>query len=297
MAKGIEVNDHWLMYELSEEEKMSEKHCCGPDEIRGEIIVMWCDPVYLNLTYARAVDTLDEAKKMLADHAGESARAFNYGKELRFDWRGEEEEMIQANDDYVITDSGMYQRDLKITAKYDVEYLRKRYEGIDANVVSLSLARLRIIEAFVPFKGTLLDFGCGTCRFVEAAVQSGWDAWGYDIAPWPHERKCRCEIRDGGWDVACFFDSAEHLASPKETILSLNARWIMISVPWMPTKIDGWRHARKGEHIWSWDEAMLKTMMDRIGYEWLMTSRFEDNWRPNAEQKEPNILSCLFKRR
>jgi len=203
--------------------------------------------------------------------------------------------------DYIHTPIGTHQRDLTITAVYDAEYVRSRYEAIDANVRALSARRLAVLYAFAPRRGMLLDFGAGSFRFVEAAIAAGWFAWGYDIAGqhhanfWDYKR---------GWpkfDVVTFFDSLEHLPDPAGLVGELAPRVVMVSVPecHYPNTAEwfmDWKHRRPGEHLWHWNRRTLPAFMARLGYQCEMLSWFEDEFRPNHDQAEPNILTGIFTR-
>lgn len=204
-----------------------------------------------------------------------------------------------AYDDYVNTVYGFRQRDLT-PRTYDDAYAQ-RYRDIDDEVVALSARRLQVLEAFVPH-GVLLDFGAGTFRFVDAAQRAGWSAWGYDVILCHHSRRQSSTIANCRFDVVTFFDSLEHLPDPTETIKALDPQWLMISIPechypeneaWFMA----WKHRRPGEHLWHWNRLTLTLMMDGLGYRCRMISDFEDDFRPNPLQKQPNILTAIFQRR
>lgn len=202
------------------------------------------------------------------------------------------------------------QLDLTPRAVYDRTYLETRYAAIDDNVQALSWKRLRVLEAFVP-SGMLLDFGCGTGRFVDAALHTGnWAAYGHDLTYWPtgeHPYGWRAERFLGtgqtarAWDVVTFFDSLEHLPDPAITIAALAPRWLMISVPechyphcreWFI----GWKHRRPGEHLWHWDRKGLDDFLRLLGYQPLMHSCFEDEFRPRYDPSLSNILTAIYQK-
>ncbi len=202
-----------------------------------------------------------------------------------------------SHEDYVWDRGGFRQRDLTVRVTYDAAYLESRYAAVDANVRALSAARLRVLEAFVPH-GLLLDFGCGTGRFVQAAAAPahGWDVLGYDLVPpWT-------ELPDLTWHAVTFFDSLEHLVDPAGTIQRLDPRWLMISVPWCHHPNDRawfmrWKHRRPGEHLWHWGRQDLDAFLEPLGYRPVMHSSFEDAWRPNPAQPDSNILTAVYRRR
>ena len=203
--------------------------------------------------------------------------------------------------DYVHTPTGTRQRDLTVTQTYDAAYLRERYAAIDDRVRELADRRVRVLEAFVgpPAGGSLLDFGCGVGAVVEAARRRGWHAAGCDLIPGAgvlHPGSV-----PGGWDVVTFFDSLEHLPDPAGCVESLAADWVMVSVPWCHHPYDwvwfgGWKHRRPGEHLHHWSRGTLANFFGRLGYAEVVSGCVEDDFRPNPQQAEPNVLTALFRR-
>lgn len=195
---------------------------------------------------------------------------------------------------------GFRQRDLTVRQVYDSEYLRVRYADIDANVRALSRKRLQVLAAFVPV-GRVLDFGCGTGRFVQESAAAGWNAWGCDLVPGEGRRCDLGEAERMRWDVVTCFDSLEHCPDPDAVIRSLDASWVMVSVPWChypddPAWFRRWKHRRPGEHLWHWNKTSLDGFFALLGYRPVMWSSFEDEYRPNADQKMPNILTAIYSR-
>lgn len=202
---------------------------------------------------------------------------------------------------------GFRQRDLTVTQVYDRAYLEQRYGGeMGAKVQALAARRLAVLEAFVIpdlrfGSGDLLDYGCGTGRFVDAANESHWDAAGIDLIPTVGPRITLSAATRIAWDAVTFFDSLEHLVDPAEVIRSLHPKAIMVSVPecHQPNSEQwfmAWKHRRPGEHLWHWNRKTLDLMMDHLGYRPLMHSDFEDDFRPRYDPALPNILSAIYQR-
>lgn len=194
---------------------------------------------------------------------------------------------------------GFRQRELACRVAYDHKYLDK-YREIDDQVWMLSARRLAVLEAFVPSRGRLLDFGCGTGRFVQLANNQGWQASGYDLVSGPGRCDSTPELRK--WDVATFFDSLEHLTAPDSAIRALRAKTVMISVPWChfpddPDWFMNYYHRRPGEHLWSWNRDSLISLLDILGYRCKLTSNFEDDFRATHHRGLENILSGIFEKR
>jgi SAM-dependent methyltransferase len=199
--------------------------------------------------------------------------------------------------DYCWDHGAFRQRDLKPSVAYDRDYLAT-YQEIDGRVRRLAAKRLAVLEAFVAREGRLLDFGCGTGRFVEAARRAGWDAWGYDVAP---GEMCYADPTQPIWDVLTCFDSLEHVPSPSVLIKQTGAKHVMISVPEChypdrPEWFMRWKHRKPGEHLWHWNRVSLDGFMKRLGYAPLMHSPFEDDYRPRYDPALPNILTAIYRR-
>ena len=217
--------------------------------------------------------------------------------------------------DYVRCAHGTRQADLTPRVKYDIAYLAARYFAIDDRVRALSCRRLQVLEAFVDVEALtkkrygrqprLLDYGAGTFRFAEAAGGTWrWNAYGYEPATPDHplQRKLRGKLDAEPWDVVTFFDSLEHLIDPAGTIRRLSPRWLMVSVPechypHVPQWFMTWKHRRPGEHLWHWNRRSLAVFMDCQGYQEVMASSFEDEFRKNPSQPEPNILTAIYRSR
>lgn len=201
--------------------------------------------------------------------------------------------------------TGFRQRDLTLAAP-PKDYLA-HYLAIDDKVRALSAKRLRVLEAFTaPYSSRrrLLDFGCGTGRFVEAAIGHGWLASGCDLVRPPgcgFPFLTPTEAAEWKWDVVAAFDSLEHLADPAGVVRELGAEWFMVSVPncEFPEQ-ESWfmnyRHRRPGTHLWHWNADSLKRLFARCGYRTVLVSCWEDEYRPNDEQVEDNVISAIFRK-
>jgi SAM-dependent methyltransferase len=94
---------------------------------------------------------------------------------------------------------------------------------------------LRELEAALPGRGRLLDFGCGPCYFLERAVRNGWDAHGVEVGAWSREAAAARGVSDrlflgllaeqkfpdGHFDVVYSNQVFEHLARPREDLREL----------------------------------------------------------------------------
>ena len=98
---------------------------------------------------------------------------------------------------------------------------------------AVSIERLRIIEK-MRSPGKLLDIGCHSGIFLEAAKERGWDSWGIDVSPFIVEKAKQRglnvtlgELQDIkfeslSFDVVTMYEVIEHLFSPLETLQEIH---------------------------------------------------------------------------
>ncbi len=186
---------------------------------------------------------------------------------------------------------------------YDLEYVHSRY-SFNKNVPSMSCLRLGyIMSRLETGVGTLLDVGYGNGDFLRTAERAGFTVAGYDVDPaFPLEGIQRVDsLFSGPWDLVTFFDSLEHFEDIY-SLRDLQARYILVSVPWCHYKSDSWfenwKHRRPGEHIWHFNEKALELFFADLGYRLIEVSAIEDAIRKGTgPQTEPNILTGLFERK
>ena len=90
------------------------------------------------------------------------------------------------------------------------------------------------LEAMLPGKGRLLDFGCGPGYFVEHAGQRGWEAHGVEVAEWAGRaarergvtrlhlgRLADQGFPDGFFDAVTANQVLEHLPAPKDDLAEI----------------------------------------------------------------------------
>jgi len=208
-------------------------------------------------------------------------------------------------------DSGaLRQKNLTVEAVYDEEYVRSRY---DTYLTTDAISRLRanIVEVFCPTYQLpgVLDFGCGNGSFLEEMSSRGWAAWGMDVSGYKFWERPYSILKASNSsipvDVVTFFDSLEHLPRPQAILKNLNCRYVVISLPWLPT--DGmnieefvesfmaWKHRRYGEHLWHFNPATLSKMMENVGFYCVHVGNFEDRIR-KGDGTRPNILTAIFEK-
>lgn len=192
------------------------------------------------------------------------------------------------------------QRDRTPRVTYDAAYL-ERQSGTPESHRALAELRLRVLEAFVPRGGELLDFGCGRGDFLRVARRADWNAWGCDVVPgegllWPE-----VALRAGPWDVVCFFDSLEHLSDPADVVRTLGARWLYVSLPEChypdnPDWFMRYYHRRPGEHLFHWNRQGLDEWMGHLGYRPVLHAWHEDRIRTPYDPTLPNVLTAIYQR-
>lgn len=162
---------------------------------------------------------------------------------------------------------------------------------------------------------SILDIGYGSGGFLDICVESGCNAYGYDIAK-SEEKKSFSVIDnfDGiftrHFDVVTFFDSLEHMEDIY-WLHRLDCDFVCISVPWCRWErikeeqsesnadswFENWKHRKPDEHLHHFSGGALIHYMADMGYTAVSSmSHIEDSIR-KPEETEHNILTMIFKRK
>lgn len=221
------------------------------------------------------------------------------------------EQMAEFNRLYQFDEESgaLRQRDLTVEVVYDRQYVASRYDAY-ASTEAMSHLRANIVEVFCPCEDEcVLDFGCGNGSFLSEMATRCWGAYGMDVSGYPFEREGFVKAAPNPSievDVVTFFDSLEHLPRPQLILGALNCRYVVISLPWLPTEglnpqefvasFMSWKHRRYGEHLWHFGPATLEKMMHDAGFGMVHVGNFEDRIR-KGESGRANILTAIFEKR
>jgi hypothetical protein len=206
-------------------------------------------------------------------------------------------------DNYERTPEGIVRQVNVEPISYDKSYVENSYVryGEATNYMShLRLGNIIGTLGFVP--ESILDVGYGNGSFLEASSKIIPNCYGHDISTYPIPPKCKFveDITSGSFEVITFFDSLEHFEDI-DFVKDLKCDFACITVPNCHYIDDewflNWKHRRPDEHLWHFNEESLVRFMNLRGFYLLTSSNIEDTIRKNPNQKEDNILTCIFGRR
>lgn len=142
------------------------------------------------------------------------------------------------------------------------------------------LVNQRILRQWTKTGKKLLDFGCGKGQFCELALQSGFDAYGFDVAeqlvhlgqewglPLHTGELDPFLFKHGPFDMIHSDQVFEHLIDPLDILLQLNTALktegiLCISVPLRQSFLHEYRFI---EHLSYFSENSLVTLLKRGGF-------------------------------
>jgi SAM-dependent methyltransferase len=181
---------------------------------------------------------------------------------------------------------------LQTPMQYDEAYEKKylAYPEDEINKIRLS---------FIPYPGSILDYGCGSGSFVKAARKRKYTAYGYDVNNFTADLRPPKKFKP---HIITAWDSFEHLTDKQQTDffkIAESAKFIILSVPDFstPTKnktLSQWRHYRPQEHLHYYTRKALTIRFESEGFNFFFFSHAEDKVR-KAPWKN-NILTIGFQR-
>ena len=183
--------------------------------------------------------------------------------------------------------------DDEISALYSEDYYKPWGLGTDSSVVSeMKITtfddKLTMVERFIK-KGRILDIGCATGFFLEAAKRKGWDVSGVEISPYSaaiaQERFGKDRVfsgpleaasyKDGFFDVVFMSDLVEHVKDLdlflKEVFRIVKAGGIIAIVTPNIESLSYrimrklWPHL-KMEHLYYFSPSTMKRLLEREGF-------------------------------
>jgi len=142
--------------------------------------------------------------------------------------------------------------------------------------------------ASLPFRGKLLDIGCGEGVFINYSRKKGFNAYGVDFSKEAIElgemryglkTLFNCSLfeikevmRISGFDIVTFFEVLEHIDRPKEFLAEVKTLlkeggYVAVSVPFR----DRWPFREFNDypphHLTRWTEKSLRTFFQTNGFE------------------------------
>lgn len=143
-------------------------------------------------------------------------------------------------------------------------------------------------------EGRLLDVGCYTGLFLQAAQERGWEAWGLEPCHWAAQEGCArgLTILEGtlrgvclepeSFDVLTLWDVAEHLPHPRATFTEASrvlkpGGWIIVQ----SMNIESWPARLLGPywpwlmemHLYYFSPRLLARLLEEVGFTPIKTAR------------------------
>ncbi len=187
---------------------------------------------------------------------------------------------------------------------------------------------LKILESYVPTKGSLLDVGAGKGHLLRAALQRGWNASGYEID---------CELarkltntldiqvhcgefnavgwQDGQFDAVVMHHVLEHLKNPVRYLQSIHrilrdVGFLFIALPNIHSLSSRYKlflekaHIRKNNigayydtshHLWYFTPGTLSQFLSRLGFD-VRYMRSGHRVRPNQTKVKRFLMRNITER-
>ena len=209
---------------------------------------------------------------------------------------------IKMIENYNVNQDGIVYQVNKNPIDYGTEYIKNSYANYGELPTYMAYLRLGyIIGTLSRVPKSILDVGYGDGSFLKVCNNIIPKCYGYDVSSYPVPEGCEVvsSMTKNFYDVITFFDSLEHFEDI-EFVKDLQCSVVCISVPHCHYNDDewfeNWKHRRPDEHLWHFKKESLVKFMNRMGYVLASYSNVEDTIRKNSQQKETNILTCVFKK-
>jgi len=205
-------------------------------------------------------------------------------------------------DNYEKMPNGLIRQiNITLQKKYDVEYIKERYDSYKELSINMSYLRLGYLLGNIKTKITsLLDVGYGNGDFLKVTKSVIPKCYGAEVNSYNIPDECAFveDIYKDEYDVVCFFDVLEHFENIYD-IQKLKTKYIYISVPQCHYISDewflNWKHRRPDEHLWHFNLNSITNFMKEIGFNIVSYSNIEDIIRKSSDNNT-NILTAIFKK-
>lgn len=170
-----------------------------------------------------------------------------------------------------------YQRDMTVTAQYDIEYFNQ-YEALENSDIALRLNASRV--AFVEKhygSDVAVDIGIGSGEFIKNRANTV----GHDVNPQALRWLDKQGLRAGplsDYQAFTFWDVIEHVPQPETYFKHIQTgAYLFTSIPIFESleQIRESKHYKPGEHLYYWTVQGFIEWMALYGFRLLESSMFE----------------------
>ena len=218
------------------------------------------------------------------------------------------EDLLAVDPGYETDEFGVvHQQDLTVRERYDVEYVRSRYDTIPEKVREMSMLRAGFILGATGAGKlrSVLDIGYGNGDFLRVMHEAfGADCYGLDVSGYPVPDGCRqlewAGVMGRHFQLVTLFDSLEHMPS-LEVLDYLDCGFLAVTAPCFHPDLGAdwfraWKHRRPGEHLHHFSPDSLTGLMASKGYRLLVVDSIEDALRGSAPDGTWNTFTSVFER-
>lgn len=179
-------------------------------------------------------------------------------------------------------------------------YNKEYFEQFDQWYEDGSLAikdshRWNLIRSMAPEAKTLLDFGCNNGAFVDhMPLDLNLECSGYD----PYTKYNDESVLEKPYDVLTMFHVMEHLDNPRETLINIDHKYFIFSIPWLGENMTAVSfvqfgyHIKPGEHKQFFTRKSLNILLREYK---LLEEDYVDGYGENSEYPEHIVTQVRVK--